>query len=259
MRVEDNSAAVTALAIDYEAGQHVAPHVHNVAQLVYASSGVLRTTTTDEVFVLPPQRALLVPAGVPHRHDIAIASSMRTLYLPGWNAPDARCRLLAVSRLAAELIKAVVARRYDDELSDAYLAVLQDQLRDAPRLALSLPVSDDPIVAQVVAGVLADPGAAAGPTEWGRRIGASGRTITRRFRAATGLSFDQWRRRARVLRAMELRAQGQTLDACAHAVGYASASAFANAFKTVTGLTTSSIVDVPDKQHDWQDLGVSAQ
>jgi AraC-like DNA-binding protein/quercetin dioxygenase-like cupin family protein len=244
LRVEDNLVAITALVVEYRAAQHVEPHVHGVAQLVYACSGVLRTTTVDEVFVLSPQRALLVPAGVTHRHDVSVAASMRTLYLPAWVEAHNRCQLLAVNRLAGELIPVLAARRYDEQKTDSYLAVLRDQLRDAPRLALGLPISRDPVVARITDSLIADPADPAGPSQWGHRVGVSGRTIARRFRTHTGLTFDQWRRRARILRAMELRAQGNTLDACAHAVGYATASAFANAFKAVTGLTPSAILQI---------------
>lgn len=239
-------ASVRGLAVDYQAGQRVQRHVHDVAQLVYARSGVLRTTTPDGVLVLPPQRALLVPAGVPHEHYAPVAAAMRTLYLSYSLLRSAGCQLLTVNGLARELIRTLATGRYDAKQADPYLAVLKDQLQGAPRLALVLPVSDEPVIAQITAGLLANPADPASPEEWGRRIGASGRTVARRFRACTGLTFDQWRRRARILRGMELRAQGVTLDACAHAAGYATASAFAHAFKAVTGLTSSASLNLPD-------------
>ena len=57
------------------------------------------------------------------------------------------------------------------------------------------------------------------PASW---AGASRRTLTRGFRRETGLSFGDWRARARVIRALALAADGRPAGHVAAAVGYRS-------------------------------------
>ncbi len=42
-------------------------HRHPHHQLLYAFSGVARVETRDGLWMLPPQRAVWIPAGTPHR------------------------------------------------------------------------------------------------------------------------------------------------------------------------------------------------
>ena len=60
----------------------------------------------------------------------------------------------------------------------------------------------------------------------GRRVGASGRTLARLFIAETGLSFTRWRTQCRLLLARARLAEGESVTTVAHAMGYASDSAF---------------------------------
>jgi AraC-like DNA-binding protein len=57
------------------------------------------------------------------------------------------------------------------------------------------------------------------------------------FRAETGLSFGAWRQRARLLSALQLLAENESVTQTAIAVGYASTSAFVAAFRRALGNT----------------------
>ena len=55
---------IGALADEYADG-HIDPrHKHERAQLLYATTGVITVITDQTSFVVPPQRAVWVPAGV---------------------------------------------------------------------------------------------------------------------------------------------------------------------------------------------------
>ena len=79
------------------------------------------------------------------------------------------------------------------------------------------------------------PGNPATLSEWGRRVGASERTLSRLFAVETGLTFVQWRRQLRLRRALELLAQGRSVSAVSLEVGYQSLSAFVTMFRKGTG------------------------
>ena len=74
-------------------GMRFDSHTHDGHQLAWASSGVLTVLTDSATWVLPPTRALWIPAGLPHEVYAANAATMRPLYIrpdmwpDGWSEP----------------------------------------------------------------------------------------------------------------------------------------------------------------------------
>lgn len=52
-------------ATHYQDGQHFGEHRHRRGQFAYAASGVISVFTEQGNWVVPPQRAIWVPADVP--------------------------------------------------------------------------------------------------------------------------------------------------------------------------------------------------
>ena len=92
----------------------------------------------------------------------------------------------------------------------------------------------------VAAALLANPADGRTLAEWGRNVGASGRTLARAFLAGTGMPFGQWRRLARLQAALPQLAAGQAVGMVARHVGYETPSAFVAAFRRETGLTPAA-------------------
>ncbi|WP_407180700.1 helix-turn-helix domain-containing protein [Bradyrhizobium sp. STM 3562] len=63
----------------------------------------------------------------------------------------------------------------------------------------------------------------------------SSRKLTRQFEAEMGSSLRSWRRRLRLLRAIELLSSGASVTETAMQLGYGSTSAFIFAFRTEMG------------------------
>ncbi|MGL6040323.1 MAG: cupin domain-containing protein, partial [Deefgea sp.] len=53
-------------AVDHQPGSATIRHWHEVAQLLYAISGVMRVITPLGQWIVPPNRGIWVPAGVWH-------------------------------------------------------------------------------------------------------------------------------------------------------------------------------------------------
>ncbi len=70
---------VAAMPKDFAAGATIAPHRHRRAQLIYAATGVMRVSTSESEFVVPPLRALWMPPDMEHRLRMEGAVAMRTL------------------------------------------------------------------------------------------------------------------------------------------------------------------------------------
>ncbi len=69
------------------------------------------------------------------------------------------------------------------------------------------------------------------------RVGLSPRTLIRRIKDETGMSFRELRRQARILAALERLSLGESVTNVALDVGFDSPSAFIQAFRSVTGKT----------------------
>lgn len=233
---------VVAFANDYPPGHVITRHRHGRAQLLYAAAGVMRVATDRGVWVVPPQRAVWIPAGTPHEIGCAGVVRMRTLYVdPGAapGLPDA-CRVVDVPPLLRELIlKAVdLPPLYDRDGADGRLMrVILDEIEALDVAPLHLPIPAHPRLAPILAALLAQPEDGTDLDAWGRRVGASGRTLARLFIAETGMTFGAWRQQARLLAALTRLAAGDKVTTVALDLGYDSLSAFIAMFRRATGTT----------------------
>src|SRR5271167_5046979 len=100
------TAQLATLAHDF-AGEHVIPeHSHPEDQLLFASQGVMTVRAKQGIWVVPPLRAVWIPANTPHSVSTSGRVSMRTLYfLPELcQALPKKCFVMNVSPLLKELI-----------------------------------------------------------------------------------------------------------------------------------------------------------
>lgn len=232
--------SVRTLALTYPSGFHQPPHSHDWPQLVYAASGVLTVTTAAGAWVVPPQRAVWVPADTRHQLDTTGETALRTLYLHPRVAPAlaAGCAVVHITPLVRELVLHIVAAgplEFDRPEHTHLLAVLIDQLKTLDQAPLSVPLPRDPRARRVAERVLARASQADTLDELAAGSGASARTLERLFRAETGLPFGRWRQQARLLGALRLLGEGLAVTAVAARVGYRSPSAFVAMFTRALG------------------------
>src|ERR1700742_2930202 len=64
----------------YKQGVRLGTHMHREAQLVYAIRGTMQVTTPKGRWLVPPARAVWVPARLEHSIDVLADIEMRTLY-----------------------------------------------------------------------------------------------------------------------------------------------------------------------------------
>jgi AraC-like DNA-binding protein/quercetin dioxygenase-like cupin family protein len=217
-------------------------HTHDDHQLAWAASGVLTVRTEAADWVLPPTRALWIPAGVKHETLAAGVATMRSLYVrpdrspAAWPGPVP----VTVSPLLAELIGYLGADSLALEERERAEALLGDLLRPVPMTTIDVRMPDDERAATVAAGLLADPADGRTLAEWGRQVGASGRTLERAYLAGTGMTFGQWRRLIRLQASLPDLAAGLAVSTVARHVGYQTPSAFVAAFRKETGMTPAS-------------------
>ena len=142
--------------------------------------------------------------------------------------------------LLRELLRAAVdlPAEYDtDGPAGRLMTVILDQLRVLDQAALHLPWPEDARLTRIAEALIDDPAMSAGLDDWAKTAGASARTLARLFVKETGMTFGAWRQQARLLKALELLAAGQSVTATALDLGYDSPSAFIAMFKKVLGVS----------------------
>lgn len=214
-------------------------HHHTKHQLAWSPEGVLVVRTRAGSYVLPPTRALWIPAETSHETRASGAAMLRSVYITktgcpiGWDSPTP----VGVSPLLRELIP---------HLEDASLARAQRRHAEAVLFDLLAPLTvatidfrlpTDERAHRVAEALLAEPEDGRTLPAWGRQVGASSRTLARAFLAETGLSFGRWRTLARLQAALLQLAEGAPVGVVAERVGYRTPSAFVAAFRAQTGVT----------------------
>ncbi len=234
--------AVIALALDEPDGHRIPLHWHSRAQLLYASEGVMTVTTDSGVWVLPPLRAMWIPAFTEHRIRATGHLSMRTLYIKPAAARGfpPSCRIVSVSPLLRELIvySATLQRFYEPgSHAERVMRLVLDLIRFSDPVPLDLPIPRDARLRRIFDELSAHPAGGRTLEQWGRQVGATGRTLSRLFRAETGMSFHQWRQQLRLLEALRLLGGREPITNVALDVGYSSLSAFVSVFRKALGVT----------------------
>ncbi|GAG51102.1 unnamed protein product, partial [marine sediment metagenome] len=94
------------LAQDHAPRELIPPHRHDSDQLIHASVGVVSVETEDGIWVVPPARAVWVPAGVAHSILMSGRVELRSIYLDPALAPipGRRCRVVQASPLLRSAI-----------------------------------------------------------------------------------------------------------------------------------------------------------
>lgn len=217
-------------------------HRHAHAQLIYGSGGLMRIESSAGAWVVPPARAVWIPAGIEHQVTCVGQVAMQAVYVLAGAVPwlPQDCLVMDVSPLLRELVAAAmeIEEGYDLEGPDARLvAVLLDSLRARPVAELHLPMPIDRRLRAVTQSLIANPGDARTLADFAGHAGASARTLARRFVAETGLSFGAWRQQLRLHEALARLASGEPVTSVAFAVGYDSPSAFIAMFRKALGDT----------------------
>jgi AraC-like DNA-binding protein/quercetin dioxygenase-like cupin family protein len=245
--------AVAAMPKDFAAGFEILPHRHERAQLIHATAGTMRVLTDDGVWVVPPQRALWMPAGIDHGIFMLSDTTMRTLYVRDDAAAfmPASCKVLSVSPLLRELIVRAteLPLQYDENGPAGHVvALILSELRGLQSLPLQLPMPRDGRLRALCQALLDAPGDQRPLEAWAETVNTSARTLARHFQSETGLSFGAWRQQARVLEAMGRLGGGAPVTQVALDLGYESVSAFSAMFHRATGGSPSQFRNNPRTQ-----------
>ena len=222
-------------------------HTHNYHQLEYAFEGTAEVETATARYLLPPQQAIWIPAGVEHSSTVRGVRGVSVFFDPATGMPAGdRVRILPAASVVREMIRYAlrwpISRTTSDHVADAFFEALGHLVAEwlDAESPLHLPTSRDPLVAAAIA-YLNDHLRDVTLSDVCDAVGTSERTLRRSFLADVGMSWRQYVHESRILRSMALLAEDQqNVLAAAVRVGFNSPSAFTRAFTTYAGETPSS-------------------
>jgi AraC-like DNA-binding protein len=146
-------------------------------------------------------------------------------------------RVLDADPFLAMAIQRLIGRPAD---FDGLWPVLRRAVIEAPDGRLSLPAPSSAPLARLAQDLMRDPADARDLDRWAQTLGLSPRTLMRRLKAETGLSFAVWRQRLRLMHSVAAMQAGASATTAALDAGFASASAFSAAFRKHVGLAPTA-------------------
>jgi AraC-like DNA-binding protein len=232
------------LARHYARGVRIDAHAHEWAQVLYAVAGVMWVEVGREALLVPPQRAVWLPAGTVHSIHMMSAVEMRNLYLHEQNVQplSRQSGVFEVNGLLRELITTLAEQARDPAYRQLAYRLVVLELAHAARYALRirLPGSADRRLEVLCRAVIDNPSAELGFEHHAAAVGASVRTLARLFARELGMSFVQWRRQVQLAVAVSRLAEGRSVSHVARSLGYLPSS-FSDMFRRELGASPTAL------------------
>lgn len=230
--------------LDFAKGETVAPHRHVCGQLIYAVSGLLVVRSPHGSWIVPSRRGVWVPPLTEHAVEVLDETRMRSAYLDASLCAGIAggCRVVGVPDLLRDLIlfaagRDLVPMPAVERSLGTLIARLVEEAATAP---LDIPIPSEPRLRTIYRELLADPSDQRSIADWARRVGGTERTLVRRLREETGLTFRLWRQQIRLLSSLERLARGEPVTTVALDVGYDTVSGFITAFRRSFGTSPAA-------------------
>jgi AraC-like DNA-binding protein/quercetin dioxygenase-like cupin family protein len=251
--IEQGEGPALALPFEYPDGYNVLPHRHTRAQLLYARTGVVMVSTEEGRWMVPPDHALWLPAGIVHSVEMLGRVVMNSVYV----VPNAigglpsGVRVVGLTSLMQNLIAEAVTRPIGEAPSrraELVMALMLEEIPALPAKPLGLPMPSEPRLAALCRKFVAAPNPHLTIDDWAEALAMSRRAFTRGFRRATGLSLSVWRQQACLFTAVPRLAGGELVTSVALDLGYESVAAFTTMFTRMLGAPPRTYLsDAPEK------------
>lgn len=238
---ESDAPPVIVLAGSDDTERGSAPHSHRRGQLFGSTRGLLTVGLDTGVWVVPTTHAVWVPPYQLHwarSHGPFAGFAVYVANDRCAELPAQPCSIRVSGLLREGVLRAATWPPGGlDAQGERIAAVILDEIRTLPVDPLGLPLPQDARLLRIARAILAEPADERSLEEWAAWAAISARSLSRHFVQETGFTFTAWRQRARLLRALELLAEGVPVTAIALDLGYSTPSTFIGLFKRTFGVT----------------------
>lgn len=213
---------------------------HDWGEFVFSFSGVIELDVGGRTYLTPPHYGLWLPPRTAHgatarsetRYCVLDVAAHLCQRLP------ARVCTLAAGPIIKAILADLGARQVDyprDKDDERLMQVVVDQMSRAPSQDTYLPQSEDRALCQVLEALRQQPSDNRSLEAWANVVHSTERTLSRRCQRDLGMSFQEWRQRLRIVRALSMLADGLSVQTVALELGYSTSSAFIAMFHRLVG------------------------
>ena len=232
-------------------------HKHTKAQFAYAEGGYLYIGIGEKVWFLPARHYMWIPAGLEHRIWSPSSSvKMFTIYFDvKKNEADfyGRSGIYFVNDLLREMI--LYTQKWDGHIDKedhtryifamAIKAILPDMDTRNSLMQFTLPVPKDQRLARIESYIRSELAEPVSLGQLAKKFGMSSRTLSRLFMQDLGMSYIQFLKTIRMIKAFELLVEHKhTIREIAFKLGYSSVPTFSNVFFQGTGIRPTQYMNI---------------
>lgn len=218
------------------------PHHHLKAELLFTHRGVLTCEVENGMWLVPPHRAIWIPAGMIHTvRSSGPVEGYNVFVQPALTSTmPLRCCTVSVTPLLRELLIRAAGFPIDHVEADAdrhLTGLLLAEITVAPIERLHLPMPDDTRLRRIAERMIADPSWRGTVRYWAKDVGMSERTLARLLKRETGMSFGRWRQQLAIMIALRWIADGAPIQQTSARLGYESSGSFVTMFRKAVGMS----------------------
>jgi len=244
--VDQNPESI--LVIRQQTEQRLPSHQHDKAQLLLVYGGIAYLQTNEKDFYIPSNHYIWIPKNYPHNlmfntQDLYIIN----LYFPSDGVSDFYDELgiYPVSKLLSEMLSFSEKWQgdyYKGSWEFEFLTTLRNVLskENLKKFSIQLPTTDDQRLNAIIDHVRNRLREDLSLDTIAQQFGMSVRSLTRLFQTKLHITFIQYLKMLRIIRAMELiKDTDLNITEIAYEVGYSNISAFSNNFQQLTNMRPS--------------------
>lgn len=221
-------------------------HRHTKGQLSYVEGGIAYITTNNKTYVVPAKHFFWIPQGMDHLLRIGhSATVLRSLYFYAYDDHTdpfyTKLGIYPASELLIQMIKYteiwdekhVKSKDHNFEFLISLKNILPKISNEA--LPIILPMTDDQQMNKILHYLDSNINETLTLISISKRFGMSERSVSRLFRSALDISFLQYLKTLRMVKAIELILKSnKSINEIAYEVGYSSISTFSDTFHEFT-------------------------
>lgn len=217
-------------------------HKHKRGQLFYVRKGVIAIVTPKGRYIAAPHQGVWVPAE--QEHEVVAKTDTQLIHF--YLAPEqclstpVHCVTLQGDNFFSAIVTeaSTIPSAYPWQGSDGrLLRLVRDRICRANWLDTQLPYPQDERLVLIIERLQKHPAIKSDLVAWGKFVSASSRTLSRRFKIETGMTYSDWRQRLNIQIAIKHIVLGDSISDIAKMLGYESSSAFIYMFKKQIGTT----------------------
>lgn len=226
-------------------------HQHKKGQLSYVEGGVAYVHIKDRTFVIPARHYFWIPACLQHVLKVShSATVLRSIFFYAHDDDKhpfySQVGIYPINDLLLQMIKHTDKWEGSIGADDAryqFLTTIKNILPEISTRVLptALPSTGDERMISIMSFIDTHISEAHTIDSIGDRFGLSRRSVSRLFQTTLGMSFLQYLKLLRMVKAFEMILQtNMSMSEIAYAIGYQSLSSFSNTFYQITNLRPSA-------------------